>query len=761
MAVVIAAQQLITHARLGEIPGTECAENAFVVVGKRSDGSYQQQWTGPQAAALVAAARPGEIERDLPILSHIDTQRGRETVRYAYVTPGLLPMLCVQARATGSAQAGTGAMVSASLWDRLREQAHLQIGTLGAPIVAVATEFRGPAYHISPQDAWFPAALGAGTDDDIEHVDQNLIHVWAKPAAGASSTTWLRGLFTRVQTDSTMFDGVEGLVAIPNLEIGAANAARLREAGILLGVIAVGISLLALLNMAIYQGARLEQSRVLANTLASLGIPPRSLAVLVVFEPLAIITIAVGVGLLAGPALATSAANVLSVQPPQLGRVAITGSTASQLAVFAALLALAAILARRQVFLRRTAPARGRSKRRIRRALPWALAVQASISMLLLSGSLQALIGLQRSLPADANFPLEGLTLLAYQGTELQSPIYNPELRWNALMQEHGPPGFTAALATQPWPVLDFNAETGVLKRGDRVIPVGFNRVTSNFFSVLGLRVSGEAAMHQAPIDVAETAPRDTVLNAAARDALLPEHEAAIGFVTRAGGEFKGDDQGDIIGTVDERARTARSEHSLHPTKPTAFVPISTLTGVSSFSVLVRHPAGLSALDVERTMRPVILEFMPGVMLDAAMSAKDAQAASVSKETSMSFVLTILASAAFVVGLLGAAAIVALTLTTLRTELAIAYATGATRLQCLARMLPGLLTPFAVGVLAALLPGAFIISEMGSLAPGTRLAGTLGTASAGGVLAAIAIGIAIASYWLVRRARFMDWLRYE
>jgi ABC-type antimicrobial peptide transport system permease subunit len=131
------------------------------------------------------------------------------------------------------------------------------------------------------------------------------------------------------------------------------------------------------------------------------------------------------------------------------------------------------------------------------------------------------------------------------------------------------------------------------------------------------------------------------------------------------------------------------------------------------------------------------------------------------KERAIAWVLGILAASSLAIGLLGMLSLMAMLMRSLKVELAVRYAVGATRRQVAEQMAKRLLIPAAMGVAFAGPPAAAGVYLLGQALETTSRAGLWGPVIALIVVTSATAGVVLHSARSILGANFMDWLRYE
>lgn len=757
LAAIGAAERLDKLANSSGIPGANCSQDAFVAVGKSDEGTYQHQWTSQQSKSLSQALANGEAEQAYAMGVELTTKKGLTDVNVSIVSKGFFKMLCVGDKSIRTFT--DGAVVTTELAKDLESQQVLRIGTAALTVVEKTRTFRGTLKN-QPTQIWVPLSVGSNLGQNADDVTENLIHLWVKPNTNRTQKQVLQALNRRVLEHPEIFGQITTIVPIHNLELGAGKIKNLKQTAALLWVFAIGLLILSMINLAIYHGGRLLQTQAMAHLLAALGLPVRALNTLASLEPLLVASVSIAISIPLSQVLASGAASAISdfravEVPEEFSGTFLLGAVT--------IVTIIAVVMRARVYRRLATPSKGRLQRKLIAVLPLLLALQTGLSIILIAPAAQAAFGVIRNTP---NYPAgqwDGLTITLIETPKRQNKIGNIQLQWEAATRNEANDSMRSAIATNGLPFQEMGLETATLDRSGNKVGVLANRVTANFFDVLHMPLEDSRIMPAySSSESKQGNSHFIVLNQAAANKLFIDQPYLDQLVGK-----EHDTSYVVAGTVKGGSAGLDAERFI------AYLPLTKLDGASAFVVFTRHDKNMSPQQVSRKLDVSIERFMPGAKIISSVSGRDAFANAMRRERSIAKVLTILAFAAIVTGALGMMAIVSLLLRMQRINMAVSYSVGATRDDCIMQIKKRMMTPMLTGAGISTLPALaaiYLIQKMvgktaspvdlGQPAVET-LSGISGAATAITLLVMSVVVLALYIKRSLRRAHFMDWLRYE
>ena len=761
LAAIGAAERLDSLANSSSIPGANCAQEAFIAVGKNDDGSFQHQWTSQQSKSLSQALGKGESALTYVMGVGLQTKSGITEANVAIVSDGYFKLLCVEdASSDESMQAfSSGAVITDTLAADIDDQQQLRIEATALSIINKTKIFRGTSKQ-QPIQVWVPQSAGRALGMDADDVTENIIHVWAKPGRNRTQRQLLHDLNKTVSDHPEIFGRIQVIVPIHNVELGAGKIESLKQTAILLWVFAIGLLSLSLINLAIYHGGRLLQTQAMAHLLAALGVPTRALNTLASIEPLMVAIVSVAISIPLSQALASGAASAIS----DFQAVSVpTQFSGTFLLLAVVVVTMAAVIMRARVYRRLATPSKGRMQRKLIRVLPWLLALQTCLAIILIAPAAQAAFGVLKNTPQYPAEQWDGLTISLVETPKRANKIGNVQLQWEAAMETEGDASMQSALATSGLPFEEMGLETATLDRAGSRVGVIANRVTANFFDVLKMPLEDNRSMPAySSSEGKEGNSHFIVLNQATVNKLF----AGQPYLDQPVGKER-DTSYIVAGAVKGGSAGLGGERYI------AYLPLASLEGATAFVVLTRHGKQMTTNQVSRKLEPVVGRFMPGARIVSSYSGKEAFANAMRRERAIAKVLSILAFAAIVTGALGIMAVVALMLRMQRINMAVSYSVGATRGVCIAQLKKRMLPPVLIGAGVAAIPALmaiYVIQKMvgktsSPIDLGQPAVETLsGYSGAITTILLLVIAIIIMTYYIKQalgKAKFIDWLRYE
>lgn len=780
IAALGASAHLHAQTQGGSIPGSTCGDQVLELAAVDNAGRPFQGWNPRQMQALMQGMGGSPAAASMQTAATISTRHGPEQITVEVVGPDYFHVLCVPRRNPLGGLVQTpftaGAVMDASFSSTLPGLRDVRVDATFLGIGATTSGFFGTRYKGNPVKAWVPLSL-VDRGADFLSMNSPLIHIFIRSGPSESVHEIKTRLDAVISTQPSLFHGITSVRLGPALQINAWLADKIAMVTAMLRLFAAALALLAAVNLMTYHFGRLPGAQAQANTLAAIGVPPAVVAGYAAIEPIV-------VGL-----LSFAAGSVLSFP---LGRMALASVTNDAPSValqggwpaFAAALAITTLVTGALAFLRgwamtrRQAPTKNRAQRLLLGWLPWLLMLQVALAGLTLTLAAQATAGLYKALPPLPNFPLEGLSVVEVDLDAGSAPQRNIQLRWASTWADKRPMGYDAALATSTSPFLPNGGMLAVLAHGNQTTQGWTQYVTANFFDVLGSPVPGAHLLAQ---DADPQTPKQSrgitlhiVLSQLAATKLLGDTspEGAVLRYSKDRGVHPGASSpaAVVVGVLDDGiigARGAVGKFKRGQKSMQAQVPMvyQTLASVDSnpggLYVFVRHPPAATQSEISNAVMPAVHEIFPRATVNQIASAISLYRAPLQKERAMALVLALLAAASLAIGLLGMISLMTMLLRSLKVELAVRYAVGATRKQAAKQIARRLVKPAAVGLAMGALPAIAGVYLLGETLETAERAGLWGPAIGLLAMAAATGAVVVYSARIVTDVNFMDWLRYE
>lgn len=778
IAALSASAHLNAQTTGGAVPGAGCAEDALQLSGVDGTGNAQDGWTPRQAEALMHALGQTPAAEAMNSIARTQPGTGVEDIPIAFVSPAYFKLLCVTRRdPLGRPVKGPfqdGVVVDAMIVAKLGAAREIYSNASVLGVQATTSGFKGLQFKSAPVQAWAPYSLLAAQGEGFINMDSGVIHVLIHPRTGESVASIETLLDATRQTQPTLFAGITRIHAGPALQINVWTASKIHLVTGILRLFASALLLLVMVNLLAYHAGRLPGAQALATTLAALGVPPVAIWRYAAIEPC-------GVGM-----LALLAGSLLSLPLGYAALAAVTNDAYIDLAGSWATLGIASavtaaittiiVAVRGRVLTRRQSPSRTRAQRTLLSLLPWLLTLQVALAVLTLTLAAQAAVGLVKAVPPAPNFPLAGLSVVEIDKGESPTAQEHVALRWNGAWHALGAPGYKAALATTLTPFLPTTGFQGGVGLGTRSSQGLFDYVTADFFDVLGAE-DIKTQEFNADVDSWRSSPASgathIVLNADAAQALFGG-KAPSGMVARINHDIDHQPSANsraavVLGVFDDGIVGARgavgkielSKLSMQASVPVVYQSLTELRREDQLLVFVRHPVDASQSQIAAAILPAVHILLPRATVAGITDARTLFRNPLRKERAMALVLALLAVATLAIGLLGIISLMTMLLRSLKVELAVRYAVGATRLEAAHQLVKRLAPSALLGLLIGAVPAAFGLFVLAQTLETLGRAGVWGPVIAGMALALVGASVLFQASRQVLRAHFMDWLRYE
>jgi hypothetical protein len=362
----------------------------------------------------------------------------------------------------------------------------------------------------------------------------------------------------------------------PSLSVSPGGALQVQRFARLLGVTALLLAVLALLNLLTYQ--RVQGHELLSENalVRAMGGRARERLRLCAWEPLLVVSVACVLGLLLRLWAVDSVADFLGPAAAGLGFMHWRSLLGAGLLAGAAF----GILLGYRFWLTRSAAqwaARG-SRRLTRRFTGYLIAGQCLFAALALGVAVALMTEYLLSVPWSRNFRVEGIErhLMLYR-----EPVPHPRLEALAerLIREVEVRGLgQLALSTDNYPLASA-ARTGLsVRAGERSIRASWTRVTAHFLPMIGLQaVAGRDFGPQDRSALSSRAPHSAIINQRLADALFGTADPLGAWielspdVNFANSPFSVQ----VIGVVDEGSGGDARPHARHALDPLVYLPLT------------------------------------------------------------------------------------------------------------------------------------------------------------------------------------------
>lgn len=777
IAALSASVQLNAQTTMSAVPGARCADEALQLSWIDGSGNAQDGWTPRQTQALMQGLSQTPAAPVMISNARAQSAAGPDEVALAFVGPAYFDLLCVPRQdplghpVTSPFQEGVVADAAAAAKWLAPRAIQVDANTLG--VQSTTDGFKGLQYTYAPVQAWAPYSLVSARGEEFLNLDAEVVHVLIHPGPREAAAQIEARLNAVRKAQASLFAKVVQIQTEPALQISAWTASKIRLVTGLLRLFAGALLLLVLVNLLTYHAGRLPSAQALATTLSALGVPPAAIWWYAAIEPVGLGILAILAGSLLSVPLGHAA---LAAVTNESVKIPLTSSWAAlgMATAVAAMITAAIIAVRGQVLTRRQTPSRNRAQRLLLRWLPVLLAAQVALAAITLTLAAQAAAGLLKALPPAPNFPLVGLSVVEIDRGGRSGKLEHVALRWGSAWSALRPPGYQAALATQRAPFLPAVGWGGSVGLGGKSVECYFNFVTSDFFSVLGSREIDARAFNSDVNTLLQTESGAThsVLNAAAARELY-RGQRPEGSVLRVTHELRAPVSEDrasvVVGIFDDGIVGARgavgklqmSQLSMQASVPVVYQSLTELREQEPLLVFARHPDGASASQISAAILPAIRILIPGARIAEITDAKTMFRNPLRKERAMALVLALLASASLAIGVLGMISLMTMLLRSLKVELAVRYAVGATRRQAAHQLLKRLAPPALIGLVIGAVPAGFGLFALAQTLETAGRAGAWGPIIGGLTLALAGAAVLFQASRQVLRAQFMDWLRYE
>lgn len=755
IATLIASLQITRQAQSSYIPGAQCPELGFLAIGKHRDGSFKGGWNSAQIQALRSAIRQTESEQSVGIYLPLETRIGQLSTNVGFYGPQMMKMLCVQMREPIKGSA-TGAVISEEISGLLEDNTTV----FNMKVIGTAVKYKGTMPRTFPESIWLPLDQGAVFGIDASTTEYRLINLWVKPDQGRSEKDALNALNAVIKNKPSLFDGLDSIVPIRNLELGAGQISRLTQSAKLLLIYGFGLIILALINLTIYHAGRSQQTSTMIKLLKSLGVPPSELTKIAMLEPLLVATLSLVLGILISQPLVVGMIQALSIHEVNAGLTVTPWIPMAICTLTIILITAIAIAFRVRHFHKRALETPGIVQRRMIVWTPWILTLQTIITIMLLVSAMQSAIGLYLNLPAEPNYQLDGLTLARFN-PEKGEEITDIELQWQSAAKRFPSPGIKTAIAQNGMPIANLGSETAFVDRGGVKQEIYINRVSHDFFDVLKLPVTGGPSFPLYPNEEEKTSEApEIIINNVLEDQLF-EGVSASGVLNKITANIRSPGApAYVVGRVAEGS-AGRAVTLQNPAPPQAYLPLTRISDQTFPILFIRHPVTMTpdeAFDKTRKMRNA---FSNMLVWEKPITARDAFNNVLRRERAITLVLIVLAIASTIVSALGIFSVQLLMISITRTELAICLASGASRREATLKLLARLLPAIGIGIIVAALPAWISVDLLAKMVDTTRVAGHLGFYF--GIATMMVVILIMATYCVlyVNRANISEWLRHE
>lgn len=735
LAAVLAGVAILLAGTSASLPGSGCADEVLRIAARTHAGDYVMQWSGWQARALAQAASPSLHARAMAVGQPLALRDGSRSVGIAFVTERYWELMCVQPTRVPAA-APDGAYVSSALRPYLPDATSVALRHAHLPVAGWVEGFTGESQTL-PDDLWLPWNTPGVLDEEPETIGEAVTTVWVRPRDARERARIEARLAAVLAEHRSQFPDVERFLLLPPSRFSPAKAERWRAGAQSLVVFASLLVLLVLCNMTNERVSRSAEDAKLLATLRSLGAPRRDLLRYVLAEPL--LTFLLAAGLAAG--LYAGAAAVMSRHAPIAFHDArMAGAVAVTLAGLLAALLLGGAARLLALNPRRLVPGH-RAYRILVPFLPWLVAVQLGVLFVALALATLVARNWWTLLPPAPTYEVGGLTLLTFRTSGYGDGLEQPELGLEQVRRRL-PSGWQVAMASSHLPFERYVGTTSIEADGDKFL-VKFNEVTPGFFDVLGLTVQGEAWRSAwASSGAACRAIVNRQLLAGLPRARRPEPG-----ILRVGANTC-----DVVGVVDEgsNGRVAGASSRLTTPMPTdasglgpiVYLPLHAVPAGRLVTIFVRHPEDAGTAAVQSAVLAAGGDVFPGLEFQDAMSGAQAYAHPLWKERLLTVVFLLFAASMMAIAATGVIAFIRNYCHLHRSELALAFAVGATPRQALAAIAGRAVLPLAVCLTAAVVASLFLAALLARYLLEQEDGVGFSLAVGGVVLAAIVLGCA-------------------
>lgn len=673
----------------GYVPGAACAPDTGILVSESERGASTRM-TGLQAK-LLNAALPGQIEFSVRAMLEVRSGATAERRNIEFVSAGYFALFCVAASSPepGSIILSGGASAT---------EERVGIGRTTFKIAGRTEEFSGVGgdtegfVSIGDFSAASPELAG-----ELEGFA--MAHLFVRPSGSMAE---LRDALERVVVENpAAFPGTRlrlqrSLTLSPEQEVALSRLAALAA------VLSLAFVILLLFNTVTYQASRSAALQRSAGLQHALGVPGIARMAAALVEPLMIGSIAACVGL-TGTLAARSLLQESIVEP--------SGDALVWLPVWAVLVAFGltggAALWRIRLALRAHLTQAVGARRQGARWQPYLTALQSAATAGALGAAAIVVLAYLDARPGPTNYRPEGLWVVELHDPMGQLPGVRDDALALALRSElESFAGGAVALSQTPAPLVGSKVTWQVEDPAGGQVGVALNRVTANFFEVIGLRVDGEVWEESYRAPEGAEVPDVAIINSRLAKRLFGDR-SPLGQPVH----FAGSTVARVVGVVDEGTSGNDSTASGLALPATVYMPlVAPATFDVGMTVWTRAGAGARpgfasrALELGRHARRELVVYQH-------RSASAALEMATRKERRLAQLISMVSGFVLFLGALGAAAMGAAIERARAARTAVAFAVGTAPAQLAWQHVLALLVPTSAGALI----GACIVSLVPSL----------------------------------------------